>query len=311
MAAAKLVTRCPACRTAFRLVADQLRLRQGLVRCGQCDTVFDAREHLIELPAPEPAGSPETAAKAAGSTTAPAPAESTAHEAPVEHAHDEAQHEEAHEESHKAARAPRAPRKRSHADAHADTQAHAVEAAAVPHEATHFDTRPSDDNDDDADESRPAAAPFDPGYDPGYDVPALDAPTVMLYQTQAEADEAVQASNRQAEPEAGTADSDTGEDEDEPSAVFVPGIVEGEEVGLAADAEGAEAERAAGKRSTRPRAGSSTLAATRPQHARRRRCHAHCGHRRYGKCCRHSESGERSIRHQPCRHERCPQRRQR
>ncbi|MEK7490267.1 MAG: zinc-ribbon domain-containing protein, partial [Pseudomonadota bacterium] len=43
MAAAKLVTRCPACRTAFRLVADQLRLRQGLVRCGQCDTVFDAR----------------------------------------------------------------------------------------------------------------------------------------------------------------------------------------------------------------------------------------------------------------------------
>ena len=246
MAAAKLVTRCPACRTAFRLVADQLRLRQGLVRCGQCDTVFDAREHLIELPAPEPAGSPETAAKAAGSTTAPAPAESPAHEAPVEHTHDEAQHEaqheEAHEESHKAARAPRAPRKRSHADAHPDTQAHAVEAAAVPHEATHFDTRPSDDNDDDADESRPAAAPFDPGYDPGYDVPALDAPTVMLYQTQAEADEAVQASNRQAEPEAGTADSDTGEDEDEPSAVFVPGIVEGEEVGLAADADGAEAD---------------------------------------------------------------------
>ena len=28
MAAVKLVTRCPACRTAFRLVADQLRLRQ-------------------------------------------------------------------------------------------------------------------------------------------------------------------------------------------------------------------------------------------------------------------------------------------
>ncbi|WP_354679481.1 zinc-ribbon domain-containing protein, partial [Cupriavidus plantarum] len=51
MAAVKLVTRCPACRTAFRLVADQLRLRQGLVRCGQCETVFDAREHLIEVPA--------------------------------------------------------------------------------------------------------------------------------------------------------------------------------------------------------------------------------------------------------------------
>ena len=74
MAAAKLVTRCPACRTAFRLVADQLRLRQGLVRCGQCDTVFDAREHLIELPAPEPAAGPETVAQAGEGIAAPAPA---------------------------------------------------------------------------------------------------------------------------------------------------------------------------------------------------------------------------------------------
>jgi predicted Zn finger-like uncharacterized protein len=66
MAAAKLVTRCPACRTAFRLVADQLRLRQGLVRCGQCDTVFDAREHLIEVPArPAPAPSPTSPASSA------------------------------------------------------------------------------------------------------------------------------------------------------------------------------------------------------------------------------------------------------
>lgn len=68
MAAAKLVTRCPACRTAFRLVADQLRLRQGLVRCGQCDTVFDAREHLIEVPVP--AAAP---ASAAAPTAAPVP----------------------------------------------------------------------------------------------------------------------------------------------------------------------------------------------------------------------------------------------
>jgi len=69
MAAAKLVTRCPACRTAFRLVADQLRLRQGLVRCGQCDTVFDAREHLIEVPAPATAS-----AKASTPATPTAPA---------------------------------------------------------------------------------------------------------------------------------------------------------------------------------------------------------------------------------------------
>lgn len=72
MAAAKLVTRCPACRTAFRLVADQLRLRQGLVRCGKCDTVFDAREHLIEVPAaPTPAAAPTSSP---ASTPTPAPA---------------------------------------------------------------------------------------------------------------------------------------------------------------------------------------------------------------------------------------------
>ncbi|TDF67964.1 DUF3426 domain-containing protein [Cupriavidus sp. L7L] len=69
MAAVKLVTRCPACRTAFRLVADQLRLRQGLVRCGHCETVFDAREHLIEIPVP--AGSATPPASAVPATTTP------------------------------------------------------------------------------------------------------------------------------------------------------------------------------------------------------------------------------------------------
>ncbi|QOT75961.1 zinc-ribbon and DUF3426 domain-containing protein [Cupriavidus basilensis] len=205
MAAAKLVTRCPACRTAFRLVPDQLRLRQGLVRCGQCDTVFDAREHLIELPAPEPAAGPEAVAQAGEGIAAPVPASPPAQEA------------------------------------------HPVEATAVLQEAAHFDTFPQHD----ADDSRPAAAPFDPGYDPGYDVPALDAPTVMLYQTQTEADEAVQASNHRAEPETGTADAHEhkDEDKDEPSAVFVPGIVESEseEAGLtapAAEVEAAEAPQA-------------------------------------------------------------------
>ncbi|MGO4153641.1 DUF3426 domain-containing protein [Cupriavidus sp. YAF13] len=251
--AAKLVTRCPACRTAFRLVADQLRLRQGLVRCGQCDTVFDAREHLIELPAPEPAAGPETVAQAGEGIAAPAPAAPPAQEAPAEHAH-----EETHEEAHKAARAPRAPRKRAHAVAHPDAQAHPAEATAVPHEAAHVDTPPQHDPDD----SRPAAAPFDPGYDPGYDVPALDAPTVMLYQTQAEADEAVQAGNHRMEPEAGNADED--KDEDEPSAVFVPGIVESEEVGLPAEAEAEpEASRASEARAPEaapwPRLDPSTL----------------------------------------------------
>ncbi|SOY49747.1 DUF3426 domain-containing protein [Cupriavidus taiwanensis] len=80
MAAVKLVTRCPACRTAFRLVADQLRLRQGLVRCGQCETVFDAREHLIEIPLPAgntagsaPASAPKPAAPASATADTSAP----------------------------------------------------------------------------------------------------------------------------------------------------------------------------------------------------------------------------------------------
>ena len=56
--APRLAARCPNCHTAFRVVADQLRLRGGLVRCGRCNHVFDGRAHLIELaatPAPEAA----------------------------------------------------------------------------------------------------------------------------------------------------------------------------------------------------------------------------------------------------------------
>ena len=34
--------RCPACETMFKVVADQLKIAQGWVRCGQCGEVFDA-----------------------------------------------------------------------------------------------------------------------------------------------------------------------------------------------------------------------------------------------------------------------------
>jgi predicted Zn finger-like uncharacterized protein len=40
------VTQCPACGTLFRVVEDQLRISQGWVRCGLCQTVFDAQESL-------------------------------------------------------------------------------------------------------------------------------------------------------------------------------------------------------------------------------------------------------------------------
>lgn len=40
------VTRCPSCGTLFRVVADQLRISGGWVRCGHCGDVFDARSHM-------------------------------------------------------------------------------------------------------------------------------------------------------------------------------------------------------------------------------------------------------------------------
>ena len=43
-----MITRCPACDTHFRVRAEQLAARAGQVRCGKCNRVFDALEHLIE-----------------------------------------------------------------------------------------------------------------------------------------------------------------------------------------------------------------------------------------------------------------------
>ncbi|WP_051602957.1 DUF3426 domain-containing protein [Simplicispira psychrophila] len=41
-------TRCPSCATLFKVVADQLRISDGWVRCGQCQQIFDATAHLQE-----------------------------------------------------------------------------------------------------------------------------------------------------------------------------------------------------------------------------------------------------------------------
>lgn len=40
------ITRCPACSTSFKVVADQLRVSQGWVRCGHCADIFDANQDL-------------------------------------------------------------------------------------------------------------------------------------------------------------------------------------------------------------------------------------------------------------------------
>lgn len=47
-------TRCPHCQSAFRVVRDQLLLRQGWVRCGHCGQAFNALDHLFDLPAERP-----------------------------------------------------------------------------------------------------------------------------------------------------------------------------------------------------------------------------------------------------------------
>jgi predicted Zn finger-like uncharacterized protein len=56
-----MYTQCPECRVYFRITAPQLGARQGLVRCGQCAAVFQARERLYEKLPEAPEAAPETA----------------------------------------------------------------------------------------------------------------------------------------------------------------------------------------------------------------------------------------------------------
>ncbi|TFW34029.1 DUF3426 domain-containing protein [Massilia horti] len=64
-----LATRCPHCGKRFRVAADQLKLRGGIVRCGACHEIFDGNATLIDLDALA-AGKPPAA-----TITAPVPAE--------------------------------------------------------------------------------------------------------------------------------------------------------------------------------------------------------------------------------------------
>jgi predicted Zn finger-like uncharacterized protein len=43
-----MYTQCPECETTFKLAAEDLRLANGRVRCGDCDAVFNALEYLAE-----------------------------------------------------------------------------------------------------------------------------------------------------------------------------------------------------------------------------------------------------------------------
>jgi predicted Zn finger-like uncharacterized protein len=44
------ITRCTSCGTLFKVVADQLKISEGWVRCGQCATVFDGQANLVNTP---------------------------------------------------------------------------------------------------------------------------------------------------------------------------------------------------------------------------------------------------------------------
>ncbi len=62
-----LATKCPHCNTIFRVAADQLKLRGGIVRCGTCKEVFDGNAALVDpdaalLPSASPPPAPAPAA---------------------------------------------------------------------------------------------------------------------------------------------------------------------------------------------------------------------------------------------------------
>lgn len=81
-----MLTRCPSCETIFRITPEQLKARQGRVRCGECRHVFNALDTLLDesgplvrpVPQEVPAsaadmGGPPQASWAATTDTAAAP----------------------------------------------------------------------------------------------------------------------------------------------------------------------------------------------------------------------------------------------
>jgi predicted Zn finger-like uncharacterized protein len=68
-----MLTRCPYCGTTFRVTPEQLKVRQGQVRCGQCRRVFDALRALAEnaARAQQAASRPQEAQPASGPAPEP------------------------------------------------------------------------------------------------------------------------------------------------------------------------------------------------------------------------------------------------
>lgn len=64
-------TRCQHCATVFRISAEQLRARNGMVRCGQCQAVFNAFDGLIDEAPPPVAVAPAVASLRPADVLAP------------------------------------------------------------------------------------------------------------------------------------------------------------------------------------------------------------------------------------------------
>lgn len=54
----RMQTRCSSCGTRFRVSEEQLAIAKGLVRCGACNTVFDARAERVPEPGEAPVAAP-------------------------------------------------------------------------------------------------------------------------------------------------------------------------------------------------------------------------------------------------------------
>ena len=79
-----LATQCPHCGTMFRVAADQLKLRGGIVRCGACTEIFDGNAALVDLASAAPRPSPRRRrASDTGAAATPAPAAAPQPQAPA------------------------------------------------------------------------------------------------------------------------------------------------------------------------------------------------------------------------------------
>ena len=67
-----MLTQCPNCQTTFRVTTEILRVADGQVRCGRCQTQFDALERLID----ENEAAPAQSERASRGTRSPSPAAS-------------------------------------------------------------------------------------------------------------------------------------------------------------------------------------------------------------------------------------------